>query len=606
VRKIYGYQGRAGEPGDPALHAGQRLLPILPSDSEALRDIIAENLATKRRINDGSKANPKWREEIASFAFKPSARLHEEPDAGVLKDLSKRLLVARVPEILGVITAPLMPNLPSSTKPDDLLKPGTDRLITACGFDFNSGLYLSPVGGIIDVPECPSAATVKAAADRLQQPWVDFPFASPGDDMAPDVSRSAAIFAMFIAANRKALEIAPGIAFSSHGEGMSSGKTLAGEIICTIATGDIPTPVSLSPDFSEQRKEIITHLIEGDGCLFLDNIPNGTRIDSAALAAAMTSSRYKGRLLGTNKTIEASTRTIPVATGNALNLAGDLASRMMSSRIDTGLERPEDRSVTEFQIPELRQWIVKNRQLLVASIHTIVRGYLQECRRQNGAPEDVASRREVSGNRFGGQCDVLRDAFMWAFPHLPDPFLSFRASAANSSTKAEIALVLTSLDRLMTEKGAEEHGCAWYVKRFATNSKRKLKWQLNFRSRWKRMTPDQRRRRYQMNDEEKAEGKSWEDIRKLLQFRFARRELRAGRIRFTGSEIISLLVYQQTEKAILEGAMNGKGLNPISLGKWLKDRLVNAPIGGRILRSERGRQNCAEFWVTNGCSYEIL
>src|SRR4029077_7319957 len=116
------------------------------------------------------------------------------------------------------------------------------------------------------------------------------------------------------------LEIAPGIAFSSHGEGMSSGKTLAGEIICTIATGDMPTPVSFSPDFSEQRKEIITHFVEGDGCLFLDNIPNGTRFDSATLASAMTSSRNKGRLLGTNKTIEASTRTMSVATGNALNL----------------------------------------------------------------------------------------------------------------------------------------------------------------------------------------------------------------------------------------------------------------------------------------------
>jgi hypothetical protein len=86
VRKMHGYKGHAGEPGDPALHAGERLVPILPSDAEALRDIIAEDIATKRRINDGTKTNPIWREEIASFAFKTSAALHVGPDAGVLKD----------------------------------------------------------------------------------------------------------------------------------------------------------------------------------------------------------------------------------------------------------------------------------------------------------------------------------------------------------------------------------------------------------------------------------------------------------------------------------------------------------------------------------------
>jgi hypothetical protein len=345
VREIHGYQGRPGDVGDPALNAGERLVPILPSDAEALREIIAEHVATKRLINDGTKKEPIWREEIASFPFKPGAALHVGPDAGILKDLGKRGLVTRVPEIVGVITAPVMPDLPPSTKPVDLLKAGTDRLITSRGFDPASALCLSPVGGVVAVPESASEAQVKAAADLLQEPWADFPFVSPGGGISPDVSRSAAIYAMMIAADRRALEIAPGIAFSSHGEGMSNGKTLAGEIICTMATGEIPTPVSLSPDFSEQRKEIITHLVEGDGCLFLDNIPNGARFDSATLASVMTSSRYKGRLLGTNKSIEASTRTMVVATGNAINLAGDLPSRFMSARLDTGLERPEDRSV---------------------------------------------------------------------------------------------------------------------------------------------------------------------------------------------------------------------------------------------------------------------
>src|SRR5439155_14237932 len=135
-----------GEVGDPALHAGERLVPILHSDAEALREVIAENVARKRSVNYGTNKNPDWRDETTSFAFKPSARLNEEPDAGVLKDLCKRILVARVPEIVGVITAPVMPHLPCSTRSVDLLQPGADRLITNPGFDPGSGLYFSPMG----------------------------------------------------------------------------------------------------------------------------------------------------------------------------------------------------------------------------------------------------------------------------------------------------------------------------------------------------------------------------------------------------------------------------------------------------------------------------
>ena len=253
----------------------------------------------------------------------------------------------------------------------------------------------------------------------------------------------------------------------------------------------------LSPDFTEQRKEIITHLVQGDGSLFLDNIPNGTRFDASALASAMTNPRYKGRLLGTNKQIEASTRTMVVANGNGLNLAGDLASRFLLSRLDTGLERSEDRSVTNFKISDLRRWVVKNRQRLVAAVHTVVRAYLEESASVGKTPPHVADRRQVTGTRFGGSCDVLRDAFLWAFPDLPDPFLSFQASALNSSTKANSALVLGTLDAVMTEVAGFKSAPAWTKIIGLPNSAERLRWEAKFKARWNRMTPDQREYRWQ-------------------------------------------------------------------------------------------------------------
>lgn len=412
------------------------------------------------------------------------------------------------------------------------------------------------------------------------------------------MSRSAAIYAMMIAPNRRAFEIAPGIAFNSHGEGMSSGKTLCGEIICTMATGAIPTPVTLSPDFSEQRKEIITHLVEGDGRLFLDNIPNGARFDSAPLAVALTNPRFKSRLLGTNKQIEASTRTMIAATGNAMNFAGDLASRFLSSRLNTGLERPEDRSATTYRIPDLRGWIVEHRQQLVAAVHTVVRGYLEACRSGGNTPKDVEARREVSGTRFGGRCDFLRDAFLWAFPNLPDPFLSFKASTANSSTKAEAELVLEVLDQLMITQAGRKSAPAWAVGALtAPKSPQRLKWEGKFRARWNGMTPDERQRQYATPHLAQAEEQAWAGFCALIQSRSGYRELRAGRAQFTSSEIVDALRCDMNAQALVDGAMHSKGLNPVSLGRWLNKRIVDAPIDGRVLRTTIGRQKSSCFWI---------
>ena len=172
-----------------------------------------------------------------------------------------------------------------------------------------------------------------------------------------------------------------------------------------------------------------------------------------------------------------------VATGNGLNLAGDLASRFLLARLDTGLERPEDRSVTGFKIPDLRRWVIEHRQKLVTAVHTIVRAYLQECRRRGGTPNDVAARRIVSGTRFGGPCEVLRDAFLWAFPDLPDPFLSFQASALNSSTKAEAALVLGVLDRVMARAAGRKCTPSWAATPFiASKSTERSKWENKFQN----------------------------------------------------------------------------------------------------------------------------
>ena len=119
------YKGKPGDKDDPAQGKGMRLVPILSADKPALRAIIAEYIATKKPVKVG-KGNESTIEKICSFAFKSNANTLHEPDGGVLDDLLRRVLPEGAPEIRGIITAPVMPHLPTSTAPKDLLRPDAD------------------------------------------------------------------------------------------------------------------------------------------------------------------------------------------------------------------------------------------------------------------------------------------------------------------------------------------------------------------------------------------------------------------------------------------------------------------------------------------------
>jgi hypothetical protein len=549
LRKIHNYEGPPGGKDDP-VKGGMRLTPVL-SDTEAVRALIAEHIAIKVPVKKGTGRKAIYENVISSFAFKSNTSILQGPDAAVLRDLCKRALPERAPEVVGVITAPVMPRLPISTRPKDLLREDADYIITKPGFDPASGLYFAPIGMPVKVSAQPSKNEVQNAVELLQLPFLEFPFTSPeGNDEDereeldaeerkqrdeeqrerpdPELSRSVAIYGAMIAANRRVLPTAPGIAFSSHGEGVSQGKTLVSGVIITIATGGPPVPVGFSPDFAEQEKQITSYLLEGDGSLFIDNLANAIRFDSTTLAKIMTNPRYKGRLLGVTKPIEVNTRAMVVANGNSLNMAGDIASRFLLSWLDTGLERPQDRSNSNFKIPNLTEWTIEHRQEIVAAVHTIVRAYLQECRQYRGTPPDVKKRREMEGTRVCGQCEFLRDAFLWAFPKLPDPFLGSKASSAASSTREDKAQLLALLNQAM-------------------------------------------------------------EI-----------EVSAGRKCFLSSEILQISERpEEKELASLLHSVLPKDhtLNSNTLGKWLWNQLANAPIDGLVLRRKEGKARAKYFWI---------
>jgi hypothetical protein len=155
----------------------------------------------------------------------------------------------------------------------------------------------------------------------------------------------------------------------------------------------------------ELRKMITSALREGQAIVNLDNVTHV--LDSADLARALTQSEYSDRLLGGNKMLRLPTNIFWTATGNNLTFRGDLPSRTLVSRINAGLERPEERT---FRIPDLPGYLIANRKRLVAAALTILRAY------------HVAGRPRQNVRPWGGfdqWSRELREPLVWL--GLPDP-----------------------------------------------------------------------------------------------------------------------------------------------------------------------------------------
>jgi hypothetical protein len=186
-----------------------------------------------------------------------------------------------------------------------------------------------------------------------------------------------------------------------------------------------------------------------------------------------------------------------------------------------------------------------------------------------------------------------------AFPDLPDPFLSFRASAANSSTKAEAELSLMTLDHAMARVAGAKCAPSWTKPSLSlVNSPERVRWELKFQARWARIPVQERQRRFGTTVIREAVDTEWRRFQAQVLGALGRREIRAGRQRFTTTDILNGLTLD--EKATIEGAaarMTGR-LNAVALGRWLKERVVDAPLGGLVLRSAQDRQKRACFWIT--------
>lgn len=171
-----------------------------------------------------------------------------------------------------------------------------------------------------------------------------------------------------------------------------SGKGLLAAALTIPALGRPAPSQSLSSDESEVRKMLFASLLEGRSHLFFDNL---TRLDSDALALALTQDAFSDRVLGASVTKTAPIRCVWAATANNSSLSEDLARRCAVIRLEPLVEEPEHR--TGFRHGDLLEWAQANRAGLVWAALVLVRNWIERGRPKSGA---------IKGS-FQKWCDVV-------------------------------------------------------------------------------------------------------------------------------------------------------------------------------------------------------
>jgi hypothetical protein len=241
----------------------------------------------------------------------------------------------------GITTAPIL---------------GDDGSIrTASGYDARSKLWCYNIPDIT-VPAKPTKNDAEQALIELRTFFRTFPFADAerlrDRDLAVEVvnlsepvglDESSFLATLLTAVCRQSLELAPGfLCDAPNFSGSGTGKGLLVKATCTVAAGFTPAAFTAGHDAEELDKRLTSALIEGRPATFLDNF-NSKSLTSDTLSSALTESPAMVRVFGLTKMIPLYTRTYIGITGNAVQIAEDMARRLLNTHLNAKMENPEQR-----------------------------------------------------------------------------------------------------------------------------------------------------------------------------------------------------------------------------------------------------------------------
>lgn len=255
-----------------------------------------------------------------------------------------------VPKIRGVIRTPIFSH--------------DGRLSVVQGYQPQTQLFYEAAGGEVpDVPLKPSSADLDRARATIEEWLHDFPFVD-----RPSRANVIAIPLTYMV--REMVGKTPLFVIDAPTQG--TGKGLLAETAGLIMEGVSPGVTTEARDGDEWRKRITAQLREGAGVILIDNVKR--RLDSAELAAVLTSSEWSDRVLGVSETVRAPNRAVWMTTGNNIQIDGEISRRSVWVRLDAKSDRPwEGRT---YRHPDLPAWVHQERGGLVWAFLVMVQNWL--------------------------------------------------------------------------------------------------------------------------------------------------------------------------------------------------------------------------------------
>jgi hypothetical protein len=367
-------------------------LPNIRTSNRQLRDISREALLALRAYN-----NPPFLFARSGKAVSVTA---EESGRHVITDVSDPVLRNRLTRsadfyeigregirncappmdmVRDILAMPPVewefPPLQSIIESPALREDGT--LITQPGYDARSRLFYAPDPALVlpEFPERPTADHLDVAVEMVLDIIADFPFVDAA-------SRANAIATMLTQVCRPAIKGPTPLALYDA-TSAGSGKTLLSEVVSLIGSGREGALFSAPKAEEEWRKQLTSVLREGSSIVIIDNV--NYRLDSGDLCKALTETIHGDRILGLSQTVNLPVRCTWIATGNNIQLGGDMPRRCYWIRMDAKCSKPFER--TGFRHKRLKQHVLAHRGQLLAALLTLARSwFIAGCPEPNITP----------------------------------------------------------------------------------------------------------------------------------------------------------------------------------------------------------------------------
>jgi len=266
------------------------------------------------------------------------------------------------------------------------------------GYDDKTAVLYEPSQSFPPVPQDVNLDDADAAASALLEVVCDFPFEN-------DDHRAAWLAGLLTPLARFAFA-GPAPLFLIDANVRAAGKGLLAQTIGQIVLGREMPVSSYTHDSDEMRKKITAIALAGDCVVHLDNLEGSFGNDS--LDRALTTTRWKDRILGKSEQVDLPLMAVWYGTGNNVAVAADTARRIIHIRLDVLEERPEER--TGFVHPDLIAWVRSERLALLGHALTILVAYSNAGRPTHGL---------TPFGSFEGWSGLVREAVVWV--GLPDP-----------------------------------------------------------------------------------------------------------------------------------------------------------------------------------------